>query len=80
MRGRAASRCSGSRPRSTPPRRAYEPGHPHADENGYVSYPALDHAGEMTRLVSTQRAYEANLVALNIARQMYAKALELGRH
>ncbi len=65
---------------SAPPRRAYEPGHPHADESGYVSYPALDHAGEMTRLVSTQRAYEANLVALNIARQMYAKALELGRH
>lgn len=62
-----------------PPRRAYEPGHPHADENGYVSYPALDHAGEMTRMVTTARIYEANLVAMNIARQMYSRAIELGR-
>lgn len=63
-----------------PPRRAYEPGHPHADAAGYVSYPALDHAGEMTRMVTTQRIYEANLVAMNIARQMYSRAIELGRH
>jgi flagellar basal-body rod protein FlgC len=62
-----------------PPRRAYEPGHPHADESGYVSYPALDHAGEMTRMVTTARIYEANLVAMNIARQMYSRAIELGR-
>lgn len=61
------------------PRRAHEPGHPHADANGYVSYPALDHAGEMTRMVSTARIYEANLVAMNIARQMYSRAIEIGR-
>ena len=61
------------------PRRAYEPGHPHADESGYVSYPALDHAGEMTRMVTTARIYEANLVAMSIARQMYSRAIELGR-
>jgi flagellar basal-body rod protein FlgC len=64
---------------SAAPRRVYEPAHPHADADGYVSYPALDHAGEMTRMVSTARAYEANLVAMSIARQMYAKAIELGR-
>jgi flagellar basal-body rod protein FlgC len=63
-----------------PPRRAYEPTHPHADAAGYVSYPALDHAGEMTRMVTTARVYEANLVAMNIARQMYSRAIELGRH
>lgn len=62
-----------------PPRRAYEPSHPHADADGYVSYPALDHAGEMTKLVTTSRIYEANLVAMNIARQMYSRAIELGR-
>lgn len=61
------------------PRRAYEPTHPHADADGYVSYPALDHAGEMTRMVTTARIYEANLVAMNIARQMYSRAIELGR-
>lgn len=62
-----------------PPRRAYEPAHPHADADGYVSYPAIDHAGEMTRMVTTSRIYEANLVAMNIARQMYSRAIELGR-
>jgi flagellar basal-body rod protein FlgC len=62
-----------------PPRRAYEPGHPDADAEGYVSYPAIDHAGEMTRMVTTARVYEANLVAMNLARQMYSRAIELGR-
>ena len=69
----------GIEPTQVPARRVYEPGHPHADEKGYVSYPAIDHSGEMTLMVRTARIYEANLVAMNIARQMYAKALELGR-
>jgi flagellar basal-body rod protein FlgC len=70
----------GIEPSTQAPRRAYEPTHPHADANGYVSYPALDHAGEMTRMVTTARIYEANLVAMNIARQMYSRAIEIGRH
>lgn len=61
------------------PRRVYDPSHPHADADGYVSYPALDHAGEMTSMVETSRVYEANLVAMSIARQMYSRAIELGR-
>lgn len=64
---------------SQPPRRVHEPGHPHADAQGYVSYPAIDHAGEMTRMVTTARVYEANLVAMSIARQMYSRAIDLGR-
>lgn len=62
-----------------PSRRVYEPAHPQADLDGYVSYPGFDHAAEMTLLVKASRAYEANIVALNSARQMYAKALEIGR-
>lgn len=69
----------GLEPIQTPPRRVHEPSHPHADAEGYVSYPALDHAGEMALMMQTARAYEANLVALNAGRQMYAKALEIGR-
>lgn len=69
----------GVEPTADAPRRVYEPNHPHADADGYVTYPGLDHAGEMTLLVQTARAYEANLVALNAGRQMYAKALEIGR-
>lgn len=60
-------------------RRAHEPGHPHADAEGFVTYPDLDLAGEMTTMIRASRAYEANLVAMSIAHQMYARALELGR-
>jgi flagellar basal-body rod protein FlgC len=60
-------------------RRVYEPGHPHADPQGFVTYPDLDLAGEMTLMIRTSRSYEANLVALGIAHQMYQRALDLGR-
>ncbi len=60
-------------------RRAHEPGNPHADVNGFVTYPDIDQASEMTMMIKTARAYEANLVALGIAQQMYSKALEFGR-
>jgi flagellar basal-body rod protein FlgC len=69
----------GVEPASTPPRRVYEPQHPHADKDGFVTYPGFDQAGEMTLMVKTARAYEANIVAMNAARQMYAKAMEIGR-
>lgn len=61
-------------------RRVHEPGHPDADGEGFVSYPALDHAAEMTLLIKTSRVYEANLTALSIAQQMYSRAAELGRN
>lgn len=60
-------------------RRVHEPNHPHADAAGFVSYPAIEHAAEMALMVRTARAYEANLVALSLAQQMYSRALELGR-
>ena len=60
-------------------RRVHEPSHPHADSEGFVSYPDVDHAGEMTLMIKTSRTYEANLTAMNIAHQMYSRALELGR-
>lgn len=60
-------------------RRVHEPGHPDADAEGYVSYPGMDHASEMTLLIQTSRAYEANLTAMSIALQMYSRAAELGK-
>lgn len=69
----------GLEPIAAEPRRVHEPGHPDADASGYVSYPGFDHAAEMTLLVKTARVYEANLVALNIGRQIYSKALDLGK-
>jgi flagellar basal-body rod protein FlgC len=63
---------------AAPPHLVHEPANPVADEKGMVAYPAIDHASEMTRMVQTARAYEANIVALNAAREMYSKALQLG--
>jgi flagellar basal-body rod protein FlgC len=60
-------------------RRVYEPSHPHADADGFVHYPNVDHAGEMTLMLRASRAYEANLAAISIAQHMYASAFELGR-
>jgi flagellar basal-body rod protein FlgC len=63
---------------NTAPRIVHEPDNPEADANGDVSYPGIDQASEMTLLVKTTRVYEANIVAMNSARQMYGKALDLG--
>lgn len=62
----------------TPPRLVYEPSHPDADPKGFVHYPGINHSAEMINLVSALRAYEANLVALNAAKTMAVKALEIG--
>jgi flagellar basal-body rod protein FlgC len=60
-------------------RRAYDPSHPNADPNGFVSHVNVDHAREMTLMIKTSRVYEANLTAVTIAQQMYNRALEIGR-
>lgn len=61
-----------------PPRLVHEPGNPLANAQGFVGYPAIDHAAQMTAMVETTRAYQANIVAMNAAREMYSKALQLG--
>jgi flagellar basal-body rod protein FlgC len=60
-------------------RRVREPGHPDADVQGFVTYPDIDHAAEMTLLIKTSRAYEANLTAMSFAQQMYSRALDFGK-
>lgn len=60
------------------PRTVYEPGHPDADDKGLVAYPGVDHVREMVNVMSAVRAYEANVVAMNAAKSMSAKALEIG--
>jgi flagellar basal-body rod protein FlgC len=60
-------------------RRVHEPGHPDADAQGFVTYPDIDHAAEMTLLIQTSRAYEANLTAMSFAQQMYSRALDFGK-
>jgi len=61
-----------------PPREVYEPGHPDADERGFVAYPAVNPVSEMVQLIAITRAYEANVRAFNAAKSMALKALEIG--
>ena len=63
----------------SPPRLVYDPQHPDADGDGYVAMPNVNVVREMVDLVSATRAYEANITALNAAKQMALKALEIGR-
>jgi flagellar basal-body rod protein FlgC len=56
-----------------------EPGHPLANEQGFVAYPGVDPAAEMVSLMTALRSYEANVVALNTARALALKTLEIGR-
>lgn len=62
----------------TPMNVVYEPSHPDADENGYVTYPNVNVVTEMTDLIDASRAYEANITAFNATKAMALKALEIG--
>ena len=66
------------RPSPTPPRLVYEPGHPDADAKGFVAYPGINPVSQMVTLISATRSYESNVAALNAARTMALKALEIG--
>lgn len=61
------------------PRKVHDPGHPLADARGFVSYPGVDTASEMVTLMSATRAYEANVAAMNTARTLALRTLEIGR-
>jgi flagellar basal-body rod protein FlgC len=63
----------------TPLKQVYDPSHPDADDNGYVQMPNVDTVAEMVDLISAQRAYEANVTAMQAAKQMFSKTLELLR-
>ncbi|HEX5682648.1 MAG TPA: flagellar basal body rod protein FlgC [Ideonella sp.] len=60
------------------PRQVLEPGHPLADDKGFVRYPAIDHTTEMFTMMGAMRAYEANVAAMNTSRAMVLKALDIG--
>lgn len=62
-----------------PPNLVYNPSHPDADARGYVAMPNINPVIEMVDLMSASRAYEANISAIQIAKSMMAKTLEIGR-
>jgi flagellar basal-body rod protein FlgC len=59
------------------PIKRYEPGHPHADKDGYVLYPNINSMEEMVNIMSATRSYEANLQAVSAAKDMAQKTLQI---
>lgn len=57
----------------------YEPSHPDADENGYVSYPNVNIVTEMTDLIDASRAYEANITAFEASKAIAQAGLQIGK-
>jgi len=60
-------------------KREFNPGHPDADEEGYVLLPNVEIVAEMINLISASRAYEANTTAMNSTKSMAMTALEIGK-
>jgi len=63
----------------TPMKMVYDPSHPDADEDGYVTYPNVDTVTEMTNLIDATRSFEANVTAFNATKSMAQKSLEIGK-
>jgi flagellar basal-body rod protein FlgC len=63
----------------TPFRTRYEPAHPDADAQGYVSMPNVDVPEEMVNMLGAARAYQANLTAIGLIRDTMQRALDLGK-
>jgi flagellar basal-body rod protein FlgC len=62
-----------------PPRLQYDPTHPDADAKGYVALPNINVVEEMADMIAATRTYEANVTAIQSAKSMALKTLELGR-
>ncbi|HKM05115.1 MAG TPA: flagellar basal body rod protein FlgC [Lachnospiraceae bacterium] len=59
--------------------KVYDPSHPDADDDGYVTYPNVNTITEMTNLIDATRAYEANSTAFTASKSMAMKGLEMGK-
>ena len=62
-----------------PPRQLYDPSHPDANPQGYVSMPNVNVVEEMTDMISATRSYEANVTAVQAAKSMAMKTLEIAK-
>ncbi|CUU50224.1 flagellar basal body rod protein FlgC [Clostridium beijerinckii] len=63
----------------SPLRKVYDPTHPDADSNGYVTMPNVNVLNEMADMMVATRSYEANVDTFNALKSMFSKALEIGR-
>lgn len=64
---------------ATPFPRVYNPGHPHADAQGFVSMPNVNVVTEMVDMITASRSYEAAITVSTAAKNMMSKAIEIGK-
>ncbi len=64
---------------NTPGKRLYEPGHPQADKDGYITLSNVNPMIDMSDAMSTSRLYEANLAVIGIVKAMATRAVDIGR-
>ncbi len=64
---------------ATPLKTVYDPGHPDADAGGYVQLPNVEPVEEMVDLITESRAYEANVTAMQTAKTMFSRTLDILR-
>jgi len=62
-----------------PPRMVYNPTHPLANPQGYVTMPNVNPVEEMVNMISASRSYQANVEVLNAAKTMMVKTLTIGQ-
>lgn len=62
-----------------PPLLKFEPGHPDANEKGFISLPNINVVEEMVNMISATRSYEANVTAVKASKDMASEALDIGR-
>jgi flagellar basal-body rod protein FlgC len=60
-----------------PPKMKYEPGHPDADPQGFVRYPAVDMTTQFVDALEATRAYEANIGVIEVTKNMSDQALRI---
>ncbi|MFO7569299.1 MAG: flagellar basal body rod protein FlgC [Smithellaceae bacterium] len=60
-------------------KKIFDPAHPDADKDGFVTLPNVNLMLEMTDLITASRAYEANATAFDALKNMALKAMEIGK-
>ncbi len=82
--GQGADKVSGVRVTGVteslaPPRIEYMPGHPLANEEGYVYFPSVNTVEEMTNMMSASRSYQNNVEVMNTVKQLMLRTLQMGQ-
>lgn len=75
----AGVRVEGITEKAGEPRREYMPGHPLADDEGYVYMPDVSVVEEMANMISASRSYQSSVEAMNTTKQLLLRTINIGR-